>query len=103
MLEQLEQKCAAGDIMQTRIGIGIHYGDVVVGTVGSASRKEYQINGDVVNLAARIEQLNKQFESQMLISDTVYQAIDKSQYPAESLGHVEVKGRVEPVHVYKLA
>ena len=103
MLERLEQKCAAGEIVQTRIGIGIHYGDVVVGTVGSANRKEFQINGDVVNLAARIEQLNKKFESQMLISDTVYQAIDQNEIPAESLGDVEVKGRLGQVRIHKLA
>ena len=103
MLQTLSDKCAAGEIPYTRIGIGIHAGDVVVGTVGTANRKEYQINGDVVNLTARIEQLNKVTNSQMLISDTVWKSINQQKYEAESLGDMEVKGRKEKVHVYKLA
>ena len=103
MLKRLEEVCASGRVAPTRIGIGIHTGEVVAGTVGSANRKEFQINGDVVNLAARIEQLNKEMNSQMLISETVWKAVDQSRYKAESLGEVVVKGRSERVHVYKLA
>ncbi len=103
MLKQLEAKRTAQEIPYTRIGIGIHAGEVVVGTVGSVNRKEYQINGDVVNLAARLEQLTKVTDSQMLISDTVYRGINRNQYQATSLGEINIKGRQEPVHVYKLA
>jgi adenylate cyclase len=51
------------------VGIGIHAGEVVTGNVGSSLRKQYSITGNVVILASRLEQLNKQFQSQLLISE----------------------------------
>jgi len=103
ILKQLEAEVAAGRIPPTRIGLGIHAGEVVAGTIGSSTRKEYQVNGDVVNLAARIEQMNKELSSQFLISETVWKALDPGRYEAQSLGSLEVRGRAGTVHVYRLA
>jgi adenylate cyclase len=60
--------------------------------------------GDAVNLASRIEQLNKEFEAQVLISQAVWQAI-QTELPltGTSLGTVPIKGREVPVEIYKLA
>jgi adenylate cyclase len=89
-------------ISKTRVGIGIHYGEVVTGNVGTNIRKQYSITGNTVILAARLEQLNKEFNSSVLISQEVLKKISNGFTP-EFLGSVNVKGKTEPVEVYKLA
>ncbi len=103
ILQKLKEEVEAGRILPTEIGIGLHTGAAVTGNVGSSQRKEYTIIGDVVNLAARIESLNKEFHSKLLISNVVKEALGEAGKDAVSLGKVTVKGRVEPVEVFKLA
>lgn len=103
IIKKLKGKIEQGIIPSTRLGIGIHFGEAVTGNIGSEARKQYSITGNVVILASRIEQLNKGYDSQLLISEEVYIQLDdkiKDKYAA--LGPVDVKGREKPISIYRL-
>lgn len=103
LLQSIESAMAKGEIPATKIGLGIHTGEVITGNIGTHERQQYSITGDVVILAARIEQLNKEFGSQLLISEDVNRSIHSTPVAATCLDEVMPKGWHEPVSVYKLA
>lgn len=93
---------AAGRIPALKIGIGVHAGDAVIGNVGSEQRKQFSITGEVVILASRIEQLNKVYGSQVLVSREVLQRCGDAGTGAVPIGPVKVKGRETTVEIYRL-
>jgi adenylate cyclase len=101
MLEAVDRWNKARPQTTLRVGIGIHLGEAVTGTVGSPQRKEYTVIGDTVNLAARLEQLTKETGSQLLISSAVHRVtIDID--GATDLGPLPIRGYDEDVRVWKV-
>jgi class 3 adenylate cyclase len=89
-----------------RVGVGINTGVALAGAVGPMERQEYTVVGNTVNLAARIDGLNKQFpQHDILISSWTYEALGehRSQFNLTSLGTVPIRGRNEPVEIWSVS
>ena len=84
-----------------KIGMGVNTGPAVVGNIGSEQKLEYTAMGDTVNVSARLESTTKEMETDILISDTTYQAV-KDLVEVGPSSTTQVKGREEPVKMYSV-
>lgn len=99
ILKELKDRCNSGVIPKIKIGIGLHAGHVVTGNVGNETRKQYSVTGNPVIIASRVEQLNKEYNSQLIITEEVYEQLEEQDVPKESFLDVNVKGRVDPIRI----
>lgn len=81
--------------------IGLHSGKIVAGNIGSTRRMDYTAIGDTVNLAARLEGVNKIYKTQIIISESCYQMVKES-FICRELDYLRVKGKKTPTRIYEL-
>ncbi len=101
IMQMVREKSRTGQIPPTRIGIGMHAGNVVAGNVGTKTRKQYLVTGNTVIIASRLEQLNKQYGSSLIISREVVERLPVAMNLPKVFDQVMVKGRSKPVEIAK--
>jgi adenylate cyclase len=100
-LGALNRKWASEGRPTLDIGIGINSGEMVAGNIGSSSIMSYTVIGDNVNLAARLESLNKDYRTRIIISDATRQRLE-GRFDIRPLGEVIVKGKTKTVSIFEV-
>jgi adenylate cyclase len=100
-MERVNEGWSAEGKPNLRIRIGLNCAEVLVGNIGSSQRFSYTAIGDGVNVAARLEGINKTFGTTICISDSVFNVIE-AEIVARPLRHVQVKGRNQDFMIYDL-
>jgi len=100
-LGELNRKWAAAGRVQLDIGIGVNSGDMIAGNIGSSAIMSYTVIGDNVNLGARLESLNKDYRTRIIISEATRARLAR-RYELRPLGGVVVKGKTQSVEVFEV-
>ncbi len=100
-LKRLQVILVAAGRPPIEIGVGINTGPVLIGNMGSKNRFNYSILGDNVNLASRLEGLNKTFHTHLILSEFTYEKV-QDKFVARELDFIRVKGKKKPVRIYEL-
>jgi adenylate cyclase len=100
-LDDMNRRWEAEGKARLGIGIGINTGDMVAGNIGSDTIMSYTVIGDAVNLGARLESLNKDYGTQIIISEATRARL-KGRYDIHPLGDVIVKGKSQPVAIFEV-
>jgi len=100
LLSSLKKMNQQSDFPKTRFGIGLHYGSVVTGNIGTEERRQFSITGQTVIIASRIEQLNKTLDTQLLFSEDVHQQLANHKFEFTKFGKHPIKGLSQPVNIF---
>ena len=100
-LQELNRKWESEGRKQLSIGIGINTGVVNVGNMGSDRRLAWTVMGDAVNLASRLEGLNKEYHTGIIINESTWRQVSP-RFVCRELDYTRVKGKLQPVSLYEL-
>jgi adenylate cyclase len=100
-LGRLNAKWVSEGKSELDIGVGVNSGEMIAGNIGSSAIMSYTVIGDNVNLGARLESLNKDYKTRIIISDATRGRL-KNQYSIRPLGDVIVKGKSRPVAIFEI-
>jgi adenylate cyclase len=100
-IDELNAANRASGLPELVTRFGLHTGEAVVGSVGASSRRQYTAMGDTVNVASRLEGINKEFGTTILVSRAVREAADPG-FAFRALGRARAKGRAEEIEVFEL-
>ena len=100
-LERLNQGWQDAGLPRLVVRIGINTGEAIVGNFGSSRRFSYTAVGDVVNLASRIEHLNEDYDTRIMLTDATLAATGDA-FVCREIAHVQVRGRAQAATVYEL-
>jgi len=101
-LREFNQKWASLGLPSLDIGIGINTGVASVGNMGSTLRYGYTAMGDTVNLSSRLEGLNKEYTTRIILSESTRLALPKDAFLVRGLDYIRVKGKAQPVEIHEL-
>jgi adenylate cyclase len=101
-LNNLNRSWSKRGLPEVRVGIGIHYGVARVGNMGSQQRFDYTVMGDSVNLSSRLEGLTRLYDVDILVSDTVFERLQESDFFFRPIDTVRAVGKTTPVTLYQL-
>jgi adenylate cyclase len=96
--ELRNRRFGGGVVLRSRVGI--NSGEIVGGLVGTGDRLGYTVHGDEVNLAARLEQMNKDYGTRIIVSERARELAGRSEFRFTRLGTTSVRGRKTPVIIY---
>ncbi|MBN2658463.1 MAG: adenylate/guanylate cyclase domain-containing protein [Spirochaetales bacterium] len=104
-LEELNRERTGQGLFPIKIGIGVHSGPVIGGNLGNSNKLEYTVIGDTVNVASRIENLTKRYNSPLILSGTTYEKLSpqmRKQVNMKAIANAEIRGKTQPLTLYSL-